>query len=73
MPRIALYRLLLSGALNEARVSRLTNPDVDTAGNTTFAVQYVDSEGRIVHEKSFEEIIGGKVYFGTGEAVLISK
>jgi hypothetical protein len=65
--------LSLPRTWNEARVSRLTNPGVDTADNITFAGQHVDGEGRIVGKKSFDEVMDGTVYVGAGEAVLISK
>nr|AQW38601.1 beta-glucuronidase [Talaromyces pinophilus] len=65
--------LLLPRTWNGARVSRLTNPGVDTADNITFAGQYVDGKGRIVGKKSFDKVIDGTVYVGAGEAVLISK
>lgn len=65
--------LSLSRTWNGTRVSRLTNPGVDTADNITFAGQHVDGEGRIVGKKSFDKVIDGTVYVGAGEAVLISK
>lgn len=65
--------LSLPRTWNKARVSRLTNPGVDTADNITFAGQYVNGEGRIVGKKSYDKIVDGTVYVAAGEAVLISK
>lgn len=65
--------LSLPRTWNGARVSRLTNPGVDTADNITFAGQYVDHEGRIVGKKPFDKVIDGTVYVGARDAVLISK
>ncbi|KAI1752140.1 hypothetical protein F4782DRAFT_158599 [Xylaria castorea] len=54
-----------------AKVSRLTNPGVDIAENITLAGQNVDVNGRIVGEKIYENVEGGQVLVGAGEAVLI--
>ncbi|EEA25368.1 hypothetical protein PMAA_064790 [Talaromyces marneffei ATCC 18224] len=66
--------LSLPRAWNDARVSRLTNSGVYTAENITFAGQYIDGKGHIVGKESFDKVIDGMVYVGSGEAVfLISK
>ncbi|KAI1740385.1 hypothetical protein F4680DRAFT_117700 [Xylaria scruposa] len=54
-----------------AKVSRLTNPGVDIAENITLAGQHVDVNGRIVGDKMYENVEGGQVLVGAGEAVLI--
>ncbi|KAI0474603.1 hypothetical protein F4859DRAFT_481356 [Xylaria cf. heliscus] len=54
-----------------ARVSRLTNPGVDIAGNITLAGQNVGSDGRIVGKKNYEKVEAGQVLVGAGEAVLV--
>jgi hypothetical protein len=56
---------------DDADVLRLTNPGVDIADNITFAGQSVDANGRIVGEKEYGKVEGGKVLVGAGEAVLV--
>ncbi|KAI0547090.1 hypothetical protein F4679DRAFT_375269 [Xylaria curta] len=63
--------LALPKSWTDAKVSRLTNPGVDIAKNITLAGQYVDAKGRIVGEKKYENVEGGQVLVGAGEAVLI--
>jgi hypothetical protein len=63
--------LVLPRHWENARVSRLTSPGVDTANNITFAGQYVDNNARIVGEKTHDNVVAGKVLVGAGEAVLI--
>ena len=55
----------------KAKVSRLTSPGVNIADNITFAGQYVDENAQIVGNKSFDNVVSGKVLVGAGEAVLI--
>ena len=63
--------LTLPEGWDHAKVSRLTNPGVDTADNITFAGQYVNEHARIVGDKVYEKVSGGKVLVGAGEAVLV--
>ncbi|QKX59992.1 uncharacterized protein TRUGW13939_07134 [Talaromyces rugulosus] len=55
----------------DADVLRLTNPDVDIADNINFAGQSVDAHGRIVGEKGYGKVEGGKVLIGAGEVALV--
>ncbi|KAI0972266.1 hypothetical protein F4678DRAFT_56120 [Xylaria arbuscula] len=64
--------LTLPDSWADAKVSRLTSPGVDIAGNITLAGQYVDADAKIVGEKTYEKVQGGQVLVGAGEAVLIS-
>ena len=63
--------LTLPEGWDHAKVSRLTNPGVDTADNITFADQYVNENARIVGDKVYEKVSGGMVLVGAGEAVLV--
>lgn len=65
--------LTLPRAWADAKVSRLTNPGVDTAANITFAGERVDANGRIVGGKKYEKVYRNQVLVGAGEAVLIQK
>ena len=63
--------LVLPKQWENATVSRLTSPGVDSADNITFAGQHVDSNAKIVGKKTLENVVAGKVLVGAGEAVLI--
>jgi hypothetical protein len=63
--------LVLPKQWENATVSRLTSPGVDSADNITFAGQHVDSNAKIAGKKTLENIVAGKVLVGAGEAVLI--
>ncbi|GKZ39607.1 hypothetical protein AbraIFM66950_000739, partial [Aspergillus brasiliensis] len=60
--------LALPDDWQDAKVSRLTSPGVDIAGNITFSGQYVDGNGRIVGKKTYDKVNGGEVLVGAGEA-----
>jgi hypothetical protein len=63
--------LMLPKQWENATVSRLTSPGVNSADNITFAGQNVDSNAKIVGKKTLENVVAGKVLVGAGEAVLI--
>ncbi|BCR99142.1 glycosyl hydrolase family 79 C-terminal domain-containing protein [Aspergillus luchuensis] len=65
--------LALTADWENAKVSRLTSPGVDIAGNITFAGQHVDENARIVGPKTYDTVIDGKVLVGAGEAILVQK
>ncbi|GKZ86188.1 hypothetical protein AnigIFM56816_001240 [Aspergillus niger] len=65
--------LALPEIWKDAKVSRLTSPGVDIAGNITFAGQYVDENARIVGQKIYDKVTGGKVLVGAGEAILVQR
>ncbi|KAJ5716752.1 hypothetical protein N7488_002398 [Penicillium malachiteum] len=52
--------LELPPSWKNAKVSRLTNPGVDIANNTTLAGQSVNSDGEIVGEKTYERLDNGR-------------
>ncbi|PMD16271.1 glycoside hydrolase family 79 protein [Hyaloscypha hepaticicola] len=63
--------LMLPKQWENATVSRLTSPGVNSADNITFSGQNVDSNAKIVGKKTLENVVAGKVLVGAGEAVLI--
>jgi hypothetical protein len=63
--------LMLPKQWENATVSRLTSPGVNSADNITFAGQNIDSNAKIVGKKTLENVVAGKVLVGAGEAVLI--
>ncbi|OJZ84289.1 glycoside hydrolase family 79 protein [Aspergillus luchuensis CBS 106.47] len=65
--------LALTADWENAKVSRLTSPGVDIAGNITFAGQHVDENARIVGPKTYDTVADGKVLVGAGEAILVQK
>lgn len=63
--------LMLPKQWENATVSRLTSPGVNSADNITFSGQNVDSNAKIVGKKTLENVVAGKVLVGASEAVLI--
>ncbi|KJK63417.1 hypothetical protein P875_00033690 [Aspergillus parasiticus SU-1] len=65
--------LALPEGWNDAKVSRLTSPGVDIAGNITFAGQYIDDQAQVAGQKTYDKVTDGKVLVGAGEAVLVHR
>ncbi|PIG83921.1 putative glycoside hydrolase family 79 protein [Aspergillus arachidicola] len=65
--------LALPEGWNDAKVSRLTSPGVNIADNITFAGQYIDDQAQVAGQKTYDNVTGGKVLVGAGEAVLVHR